>query len=457
MKRSIRYLSLATLFLPASLWAATISGMIRTGTPGNFTPVAAAKVVLIAGTTRTDSTTSDSTGAYAFANVTTGAKTIQASATGYATGTGNVNITTAAQAAILNITLTAVVSSTLSGTVVSNATGNPAIANALVVVSTGGGGGGGTVVDSIRTNASGAYTFTLNTGTYAVTVSATGFTSITRNVAVTAAGTTSNFTLNAVVTGALSGTVVSSAAGNPPVANALVVVTTGGGGGGGTVVDSMRTDAAGIYAFTVNVATYTVTVSATSYTTVTRNVTVTATGTTSNFTLTAIVNNSILNGQITSGGLGVSGAKVVLQYRATTAGAWTNRDSTTTNVTGNFQFTGLAAATGTAAYRVMVSLTGYTTATSAAITVATGATATVNVTLTSTTINIFTPGTARIRYSQAGDRLNLDLGASNAARSIRIFNLSGVLQQRIAVPAGESRAVVPAAFAPANGFLFQIK
>jgi len=62
-----------------------------------------------------------------------------------------------------------------------------------------------------------------------------------------------------------------------------------------------------------------------------------------------------------------------------------------------------------------------------------------------------------MRWSRSGDRLTLDLGASNTTRLVSVYGLNGTVLYSVFVNAGESRAVIPAAFAPSNGYLFQVK
>lgn len=129
-----------------------------------------------------------------------------------------------------------------AGTLTGNVTsGGTAIENALVVIRQG--STTAAVYDSVRTSATGTYTFSaLTAATYYVTTSATGFVTISnRNVNVTANGTaTSNFTLTASI-GTITGSVRS---GGHPVPDLEVILSRG--------TDSMAattTDSNGLYTF----------------------------------------------------------------------------------------------------------------------------------------------------------------------------------------------------------------
>jgi hypothetical protein len=132
---------------------------------------------------------------------------------------------------------------TLTGTVTA-ASGGAAIANASVVIRQG--STTAAVYDSVRTSATGTYTFTvLPAATYYVTTSATGYVAISnRSVTVTANGTaTSNFALTAMV-GTITG--VARSAGSPVPG---LVVTLRRGSATSDAIATATTDSTGRYTF----------------------------------------------------------------------------------------------------------------------------------------------------------------------------------------------------------------
>jgi hypothetical protein len=238
---------------------------------------------------------------------------------------------------------------TLSGTVV-NISNNAAISGATVSFS------GGTTT----TNASGFYQFTnVVPGTYSVTASHTGFFSSTQSATVNSGSTTIlNFKL--ATGGKLAGTVTNSS--GTAISGATVVIS------GGSVPTSvtLTTSSTGAYATNfVPVGTYTITVSATGFTTQSKTATVnTGQTTTVNFTLSSGAGNGTLSGTVVniSTNAAISGATVSF-----------SGGSTTTNSSGFYQFTNVAAGT----YHVTASHTGYFSSTQTA-SVSAGATTTLN-------------------------------------------------------------------------------
>jgi photosystem II stability/assembly factor-like uncharacterized protein len=238
---------------------------------------------------------------------------------------------------------------TLSGTVV-NISNNAAISGATVSFS------GGTTT----TNASGFYQFTnVAVGTYSVTAAHSGFFSSTQSAPV-AAGSTTTLNFKLATGGKLAGTVTNSSGAG--VSGATVSIS------GGSVPTSvtLTTSSTGAYATNfIPVGSYTITVSATGFATQSKTATVnTGQTTTVNFTLSA------------SGGTGtLSGTVVNISNNAAISGATVSFSggSTTTNSSGFYQFTNVAAGT----YNVTASHTGFFSSTQSA-TVAGGATTTLN-------------------------------------------------------------------------------
>ena len=272
----------------------------------------------------------------------------------------------------------------------------------------------------------------------------------------------------ATVSGVVSST-IPGATTTAGISGAVVTVTSGSGSIA-TVVGTATTDVNGNYSL-ANVPTGFVYVStaATGYTPNPKD-----TGLAINSSTAIVTNNVILTGTsganvagtstiaglVTRTNVKVVGAKVVLRRRATATSAWVLVDSTTTDANGTYQFANiLASGTGAPsnAYSLIVSQPGYATLTSTtAITVATGATTAANVALTTTGIQQFSASKAQsIRLTVMGDRLSLNLTVSNVSRTVQIFGFDGSLKRQVSVPAGESRALVPATFA--HGYLFQVK
>jgi hypothetical protein len=250
----------------------------------------------------------------------------------------------------VNFTLAAVAATgALNGTVV-DISNNVPISGATVSFS------GGTTT----TDGNGFYQFTnVAPGTYSVTASHSGFFSSTQSATVSSGATTTlNFQL--ATGGKLAGTVTNSS--GSAISGATVMIS------GGSVPTSvtLTTSSTGAYATNfIPVGTYTITVSATGFTTQSKTATVnTGQTTTVNFTLSA------------GGGTGtLSGTVVNISNNAAISGATVSFSggSTTTNSSGFYQFTNVAAGT----YNVTASHTGYFSSTQTA-TVSGGATTTLN-------------------------------------------------------------------------------
>jgi len=471
--------------LPASIWSATISGIVGAPAPG--TPVAGVTVYLRDGNStgpKIDSTVSSVTGAYTFSNVATGAKTLQAGKAGYNTVFVLVGVNTAGQTITQNLSLTINNNtSSLVGTV-RKASDSTVLAGVTVTLSGNAETGRTKVTDSL-----GNYRFdSVGTGTgYTVAAALTGYNS-TSVGGISAAWNSSTTVGTMYLTrnlGTLSGTIRRTDSTTVPIQGAKVVVSIAG-----TKVDSTTTDVNGQYTLTVNAAAYTVSVSKAGYKSnigmATKDTTATVTfgsNTTLNVNLTPAI--STITGTVTRGTTTpASGAKVVLARRINNQAAtpFTRLDSTTTDANGIFVFSNLIAAQPATQgqYRLFITMTplgstvDYPNGTAQTnldtITVAVGGTATRNVTLTNCAVGSTLPGCAPagilplsssksqdIRFSTMGDRLILDMGVSNAVRTVSIFGLNGTVQYQVNVPAGESQAVVPATLSPANGYLFMVK
>ncbi len=178
-----------------------ISGRVTTTTGA---PVSGASVTAVAGSSFGSATT-NSTGYYRITDgLDTGSYTVFASyGGGFATMTG-VAVTRGQETGNVNLQLTLLPSGTITGKV-TNATGSPiSFASVSATGLTGSG--------SATTDANGNYTINtgLLTGTYNVTASATGFTSVSQvGVVVTIGQVTSNvnFQLPAIASGRISGIV----------------------------------------------------------------------------------------------------------------------------------------------------------------------------------------------------------------------------------------------------------
>src|SRR5579864_1070651 len=293
--------------------------------------------------------TTNASGAYATGFISTGNYAIDVSAPGFASQSKGTTIT-AGQTATVNFTLAAVAATgALNGTVV-DISNNVPISGATVSFS------GGTTT----TNTNGVYQFTnVVPGTYSVTASHSGFFSSTQSATVSSGATTTlNFKL--ATGGKLAGTVTDSS--GAAVAGATVSIS------GGSVPTSvtLTTSSTGAYATNfIPVGTYTITVSATGFTTQSKNATVnTGQTTTVNFTLSAGGGTGTLSGTVVniSNNTAISGATVSF-----------SGGSTTTNSSGFYQFTNVAAGT----YSVTASHSGYFSSTHTT-TVSGGATTTLN-------------------------------------------------------------------------------
>ncbi len=484
--------ALTAALLPATLWAATISGTVGAPAPG--TPVGGVKVVLIDNNSagpHVDSTTTNGAGTYTLTAATTGTKVVQASLSGYNSAVTLQGVSSAGQV-ITGVNLSISINnktSVIQGTVKKAVDSTPAVA-ATVTLS------GGTAGDNPRnatTDSLGNYKFdSVSTGTgYNVAVAKSGFQGTsTGNVAVawnasTTVGTqylTSNL-------GSISGTIRRNDSATVVIVGAKVVFSVGT-----AKVDSTTTDANGNYSKVLNAATYNISVSAAGMksnrglaTKDTTAIVVFGSNTVMNTGLTPALSTigGTLHGTNATTGPIISGAKVVLQRRMGSTGAanvWYTLDSTFSDANGIFSFSNLIAAPTPASaangsYRVLVTANAYrnyplTTGaenTADVYQVAYGATyiVTPNIAMTLCTAAPTAAGcvvgivsyshdqSLNIRLSLMGSNLALDLDVSNVARTVQIFSLNGSLAHQVSVPAGATRAIVPATFAA--GYLFQVK
>jgi len=487
--KSWKFALAAAALLPASLWAATISGTVSASGAG----VAGVKVVLIEGTStgaHIDSTTTSGTGTYSFANVATGGKTVQASKSGYNSATSFIGISTAGQAATLNLTISINNSTSVVTGTVRRASDSSVLAGATVTLS-------GGLLDQPRTKTTdslGVYRFDSvpTSAGYNVSATSAGYQSNSSgNVGATWNSTTTVTTLYLTGNlGTLHGFVRRADSTAFSIVGAKVVVYSGT-----AKVDSTVTDSLG-YTLSLPATSYTFKFSAPGYKSDTGRATkdtnfTVAFGTLSTLNVNLTVATSFVGGTVSHApnATPVVGAKVVIARRMNGTGAgalYTRLDSTTTDVNGIYLFSNLIAATGTnqagSRYRVLVSFrpegayadyptTGAQT-TGDTMSVAIGATRTFNVTMTVSAVNSTLPGCvvpvqgvladfskarSDIRFANMGDRLVLSLAPANVTRTVSIFGVNGSLQHQVVVFAGESKVSVPASFSPANGFLFSVK
>jgi hypothetical protein len=473
--------AVALAILPMSLWAANITGTVTSGTAPNTTNIVGAKVYLHLNTSTgalQDSAVTNAGGTYTITNPgANGQKVLTVNQSGYnpyvqAFGYNGTALTE-------NITLVVNPNtSTIKGKVTAASSGLP-IDTATVTLS---GGGLGAPI-SVRTDSNGNYEFDSipEDPGYSVSASAPKYLSQSvGNILANFDAVTTVSTLALVRNvGKVSGTIKTSATGNAVIKTGASVVFYSNG----IKVDSVVTDTFGNYADSLNAITYnTVKISAAGYKSDSDLVALDTSVTVvvgANTTLNAFLTpaTASLGGTISVRSLGTnpttttftSGAKLILQRRTTNFGAGSTSfisvDSTTSDINGTYDFVNMIAGA-QANYRVMIialftatnqtvdTVTGNTT-------VATGAFVTVNFTIQTppTSILSFTPTAGnRVRFISMGDHVDLDLGqSSEIARTVSIFNLSGALQHQVGVPAGVSRVSVPGAYAPSNGFLFQIK
>jgi hypothetical protein len=186
----------------------TVSGKVDSA--GSATALNGA-IITLRGTGAGANTLRDTTGAdglYSFANVAAGAYTLSVSATGYTAK--SVMDTVKADPKTINVSLVAIVTSTVSGKI--DSAGSATTLNGAVVTLRGTGGGAATLRDT--TGADGLYSFAgVTTGAYTLSVSATGYTTKSVTDTVKADPKTINVSLVAVIpakTIVISGTISDS-------------------------------------------------------------------------------------------------------------------------------------------------------------------------------------------------------------------------------------------------------
>ncbi len=295
-------------------------------------------------------TLTEDDGTYTLSNLPAGATTINASLTGFQSGSANVTVIAATTTQAPTITLTSS-SGTITGTVKSSS--GAVISGASV------GFGGGTAT----TNSSGVYTLTgVPVGTVQLVASASGFQSVTQSVTVTGGGTsTANFTLTPATTaaGSITGKITSAASGA-----ALSGATVSWSGG------TTTTNTSGIYTLTnVTAGSQNVTASKTGYLPRTLAVTVTG-GATATLNIPIATAGKISTKVTSTTGAAVSGATVTI-----------NGGVVATTVTGTTGSTGVFTTNWipVGSYTITISKTGHTPKSKTA-TVSSGATATITFT-----------------------------------------------------------------------------
>lgn len=313
----------------------SVSGTVKDSATG--TAIAGAIVRL---STRRDTT--DSAGAYSFDSVVTGANTITVSATGYVSKTMQDTIPATAQT--LNIVLSLIQYSSVSGTVKDSATGT-GVAGAIVSLGT----GATSKIDT--TDADGKYALdSVAAGIYTIRVTKTYYVTKTITDTVPATAQTLDIILTPAILGSVSGKVTDSAAGTP-IAGAIVSMGTGVG-----IASSVdTTDADGKYSFekiTTRTTAYTITVSAAGHQAKSDTVFITdATAKTKDFALAATLYFSI-SGIVTDSATGLPIAKAEVLFRSAA------RDTLKIVITDSIgAYTIDSAYTGTT---LKVSATGYT-------------------------------------------------------------------------------------------------
>jgi hypothetical protein len=385
-------IALALLALPAATHAATINGTVRKMT--DSTGIAGIKVVWINGTTRTDSTVTDSTGFYTLLNVTTGTRTVEASGVGYSTLSNSVNAFNNATTYTSNFYLGA--PGSISGTV-RKSTDSTVLANASVYLrrtnTT------SAILDSAKTDSLGNYAFTNKapgTPNYFVTVSLTGYVTTSNSNIVLASGAAvvSNVYIAPVLPGSISGTVRKSAD-STAVAGAKIYLrrtsTTN------PIQDSTVSDGAGAYSFanlTAGTPNYFVTFSAAGLITASNSNIVVNNGanTVSNIYLQALGKIATRVRKLTDS-TNIANALVLL--RRGTSDTSAILDSGRTDSLGALTFSNLTASGGNN-YRVYVTSAGYVSTSLTGLVVTNG-------TITAANFYLGTPGSISGKVRKSTD------------------------------------------------------
>ncbi|MGC2742382.1 MAG: carboxypeptidase regulatory-like domain-containing protein [Candidatus Angelobacter sp.] len=279
------------------------------------------------------STTTAADGSYALNNLPAGQTTINASLTGFQSGSATVTVVAATTTAAPAITLVSG-SGSITGSV--KTTAGAAISGASV------GYGGGTAT----TDANGNYTLTgVPVGTVQLVASASGFQSVTQSVTVSGGATsTANFTLAAgAATGTVTGKITNASSG------AIVTGATVSWSGGSTASNT-----SGIYTLSnVTAGTQNITAVKTGYLSHTLAVGVTG-GATSTLNIPIATAGKISVKVVTSGGAAVSGATITIK-----GGVIATTVSGSSSSTGLFTTNWIPVGT----YTVTVAKSGFTTQT----------------------------------------------------------------------------------------------
>ena len=277
------------------------------------------------------STSSAADGSYALNNLPAGQTTIQASLTGFQSGSTSVNVVASATTTAPAITLVSS-SGSITGSV--KTTDGAAIAGASV------GYGGGTAT----TDANGNYTLSgVPVGTVQLVASASGFQSVTQSVAVNGGATsTANFTLAAAPAGGTVTGKITNISNGAILAGATVSWSGG----------STTSNTSGIYTLTnVAAGTQNITASANGYLPRTLSVSVVG-GATSTLNIPIATAGKISVKVVTSSGAAVSGATVTIK-----GGSIATTVSGLSSSTGFFTTNWIPVGT----YTVTVAKSGFTT------------------------------------------------------------------------------------------------
>jgi large repetitive protein len=367
MKKMSVILSILALSV-FTVGAATVSGVVDTGTAPNNKPLAGVIVTITpVGGGAAISDTTDATGNYSITGLTAGFHTIAATADGMQDYAGVFNIATAGTTLTRNITMTALPPGiTISGSVFDSVTGNP-LAGAKVLLRTV--GGGAATVDSAIAAANGSYSLThVQAATYNLVASAAGHTSKTVRTVVAAAPITQDFELVGLPAGiVISGHVIDSVSGNP-ISGAVVRLRTGGIGVG-AVIDSAITIANGSYSIdSVQAGTYSLVAAAAGHTAKTvTGVVVANAPITRDFSLVGLPAGITISGSVVDSVSGnpIAGAIVRLRTGGGIGGG-TLVDSAITIANGTYHIDSVQAGT----YNLVASATGHVNKTDAGIVVA---------------------------------------------------------------------------------------
>jgi PKD repeat protein len=322
--------------------AASVTGAVTNVKTGS--PLAGAKVSLGG-----SSTTADSTGHYSFSNVAQGAYVLTASAPGYLSRSYNTSVTSG--------TLTQNVALSTAGVLqgkVSNGSG-VGVAGATVSIS----GGALSSSFSAATSSGGSYNFGwVPIGTYTVTATASGYASSFSSTSINTGQTTTLNVLLSTAAASINGRVTSAADGH---ALAGAKVSTGSA--------TTTTDTNGNYTLSsVAAGSYTITASSTGRLPASTTISLTAgSQLVHNFQLSTA---GVLKGKIsTSGGSGVGGVRITF-----TGGAFNSTNSVIADASGDYN----AGYIPIGNYLVSVTASGVTKTSS--VSIASGATTTLNFT-----------------------------------------------------------------------------